>query len=64
MLEDIAEESGGRDEVETPSILKTISSGSRKQHMHDSNEMVNLQKMVDEEGRSGEKNIQKVLLHP
>ncbi|KAL1250775.1 hypothetical protein QQF64_018571 [Cirrhinus molitorella] len=56
-------ESGCRDKAPTPAVLKNISWNSRKKARRDQNEILSLQKMVEERIDS-EKILQKVLLHP
>ncbi len=56
-------ESGCRDKAPTPAVLKNISWNSRKKARRHLNEILSLQKMVEERTDS-EKILQKVLLHP
>ncbi len=56
-------ESGCRDKAPTPAVLKNISWNSRKKARRHLNEILCLQKMVEERTDS-EKILQKVLLHP
>ncbi|CAM4566181.1 unnamed protein product [Leuciscus chuanchicus] len=56
-------ESGCRDNAPTPAVLKNIAWNSRKKNRRHPNEVLSLEKMVEERIDSG-KILQKVLLHP
>lgn len=62
-IESTVFESGCRDNAPTPAVLKNISWNSRKKACRHHNEVLSLQKMVEERTDS-EKVLQKVLLHP
>ena len=52
-LDDTVEDSGCRDEVPTTGVLKTISWSARKKHSRDKNEMISLQKIIEDELQEG-----------
>lgn len=57
-------DSGCRDQVPTPGVLKTLSWSDRKKHRTHNNDMLSLQAMFEEEHGSEEAVIQKIILHP
>ena len=63
-LDDTVEDSGCRDEVPTTGVLKTISWSARKKQRRDKNEMISLQKIIEDELQEGGGLIQKVIQHP
>lgn len=63
-IEDDVMESGCRDEAPTPQVLKTMSWEERKKSRLHKNEMLSLQKMLENKKNSSEEVLQKVFLHP
>lgn len=63
-LEETVVQSGCRDEVPTTGVLKTLSWSERKKQRRDSNEMVALQQLSEEERGTDDKLIQKIIMQP
>ena len=63
-IEEDVMESGCRDEAPTPQVLKTMSWEERKKSRLHKNEMLSLQKMLENKKNSSEEVLQKVFLHP
>ena len=57
-------DSGCRDEEPTTGVLKTISWSARKKQRRHKNEMISLQRIIEDELQEGGAIIQKVLQHP